>query len=82
MYIVVVSGCRHSVKKDEAVLEFNGEFNGQKINKIQVQYDPEKHCLVKGREYIVHLEVHNVKCCTIYGVVERVRDLDEVLEEF
>ena len=82
MYIVVVSSCLKSFRRDNryfAKFHFNGAFDGEKINEILANC-PARLCPLVGREYIVHLNVEKVCSGILHGRIERLRDLDEVLE--
>ena len=84
MYVVVVSSCLKTFKREKkcfAKFHFNGAFDGEKISEILAEYGP-PHRPVKGREYIVHLEVDRVQSGILQGRVGRLRDLEEVLEQF
>ena len=84
MYVVVVSSCLRVFKREKKCfvkLHFNGVFDGEKISEIWAEYSS-PHLFRKGREYIVHLEVGKVRSGILQGRVRRLRDLDEVLEQF
>ena len=82
MYVVIVSSCLKTFQLENrhfAKLHFNGAFDGEKISEILAEcsfhYRP-----VKGREYIVHLEVEKVCSGILHGRIGKLKDLDEVLE--
>ena len=82
MYVVIVSSCLKTFQqknKHFAKLHFGGVFDGEKISEILAEYSS-LHRPLAGREYIVHLEVERVCSGILHGRIERLRDLDEVIE--
>ena len=85
MNIVIVSKCIRLKKIDGELVAkfyFNGAFDGEKIKGIYAKFSDEKLRPRTGKEYIVHLEVDRVENEIMYSRIERIRDLDEALEDY
>ena len=89
MYVVIVSTCISAVENGRkiATFYFQGEYDGKPVSKVVADYSrgfdsPESKTPTAGKEYILHLEVKKHRDGVLYGRVERLRDLDDILEEF
>ena len=84
MYVVIVSSCVKVAEKEGktcAQLHFHGTFDGEIVREVWAECLP-PHQPHQGREYIVHLEVDRMESGILHGRVQRLRDLDDILEEF
>ena len=84
MYVVIVSSCVKTFKREGklcAKLHFHGTFDGEIVREVWAECPPPHHPL-KGREYIAHLEVDRMESGILHGRIQRLRDLDDIVEEF
>ena len=82
MFVIVVSSCTKVFKKagkQMASFHFSGVFNGTKIKEIIVEYSSKQYDIEKNKEYLIHLRLKEEHSRTLYGKVNRLKALENIL---